>query len=228
MVLCRDARDGFDKLALDARKTAVEGAKRQWDSRTSLAVSLANQRSIDDNSSTITSAVATNSTAATDDDCLIPIKSEDKIDNKGELNSTIDKINISDGAHLVNVENKCPALKNIIKSEFSMDVEECSLTAASIPHHSIAPTSTFIPTPIPFPISTPMTTIVPISTLLSESKTVVTALPVSVHASVPVSIPVAVSVPMSVPVSVRMSMKFEDMPISASRIENPFSRYESY
>ena len=40
LLLCRDARDGFDKLSSEARKQSLEGARRRWESSIALALSL--------------------------------------------------------------------------------------------------------------------------------------------------------------------------------------------
>jgi hypothetical protein len=39
-VLCRDARDGHDKLSLEARKQSLEGARRRWEGSIALTLSL--------------------------------------------------------------------------------------------------------------------------------------------------------------------------------------------
>lgn len=39
-MLCRDARDGFDKLSSEARKQSLEGARRRWEGSIALALSL--------------------------------------------------------------------------------------------------------------------------------------------------------------------------------------------
>ena len=89
MVLCRDARDGFDKLALDARKLAVEGARKQWESRTSLAVALTQQKSFD-----VVPAIIANS--------IVKIE-EDKDDSK-LLDSTKEK-KISENVPVIKTES---------------------------------------------------------------------------------------------------------------------------
>ena len=39
-MLCRDARDGYDKLSLEARKQSLEGARRRWEGSIALTLSL--------------------------------------------------------------------------------------------------------------------------------------------------------------------------------------------
>ena len=39
-MLCRDARDGHDKLSLEARKQSLEGARRRWEGSIALTLSL--------------------------------------------------------------------------------------------------------------------------------------------------------------------------------------------
>ena len=163
MVLCRDARDGFDKLAVDARKLAVEGARKQWENRTSLAVARIQQNLLD-------GALATTAN-------LIVKIEEDKDDLKSSDSTSVK--NTSMCTPVIKTEKNYNSDDDIIKLNSCLDaqVEEDSSSTKNMP---------------------------PSLSL----KTVV-----SVVESVP-----------KLPVSAPLSLRFEDMPISASRIVNPFSR----
>ena len=72
MVLCRDARDSFDKQTLEARKIALESARKQWES--SVTLSQSNLKSI----KIVNSDSLSVSNIAVD----VVIKNEDKNENE--------------------------------------------------------------------------------------------------------------------------------------------------
>ena len=173
MVLCRDARDGFDKLAVDARKLAVEGARKQWENRTSLAVARIQQNLLD-------GALATTAN-------LIVKIEEDKDDLKSSDSTSVK--NTSMCTPVIKTEKNYNSDDDIIKLNSCLDVqvEEDS----------------------------------------SSTKNMPLSLSTSVTASLSPSLKTIRSVVEFVPkllVSPPLSLRFEDMPISASRIVNPFSR----
>ena len=181
MVLCRDARDGFDKLALDARKLAVEGARKQWESRTSLAVALTQQKSFD-----VVPAIIANS--------IVKIE-EDKDDSK-LLDSTKEK-KISENVPVIKTEKNHNIDDNNIQSNPSLKTHGDFSSTQNIP---LTPS-----TSMDVPLSVPTSTTLSLSTSFRSVGSIAGCVPVS-----------SVSVP--------FSLRFEDMPISASRIVNPFSR----